>query len=341
MTFDFVQAVIAVEEGASLIKLLEHRNEEPALMSLKDLLNRRTLADAVEWIFANYNLFGNIVHWNKLRCLEVFFEHVPDLLLRSPACNTIAWRCIASRAARNSVPLQKTLLFCVIHGLTKVDFVDLPNGHKIVAARLTALDLFGKGDDYLRHGPTFSYIMAGAHSYRDLPPLDFLNDAQPVFRDYILTFYVAAAQLEDKLDQVHSYADHSCVERMRRSLMRHKFETDVGAKLLSIVQLNALAPCSEAVAELQSIFKSGIFCAMSHGISTQRAQCARAYWQKVWRRRYAELCFALQSLDLPAPVTLAIADATAPWLIATALAMHFKWSVVVLIKHARETDKLK
>lgn len=341
MTLDYQQDVVAREEGVSLFKLLEHRNEEPAVLSLQDFLRRRHRGAAVGWVLINQDLFCNILSGGKLRCLRVLFDYAPEMLLHSSNFNVIAWCTLTGRSDRHNTALQHALVQCLTHGLAKAEYTDLPRAADD-SVRLSALELFGKPDDYIRCGPSFSYTLAGAHSYRRLPVLDFLDDTNNIFRDYVLTFYVAMAALEDKLEQVPSHAPHSTVHQMLRACSgtTNDFDPEVAKKLLTIVHLNSLAPCSDAVTELQSIFKSGLFCAIMHGISTRRAHVAAGYWRNVWRARYASLCFALQPLALPAPVLLAIADAAAPWLIAVALPHHYKWSTIVHIKHARETGKL-
>ncbi len=51
------------------------------------------------------------------------------------------------------------------------------------------------------------------------------------------------------------------------------------------------------------------------------------------RERLAEICIALQDLELPAWVTVQILDAARPW---STLALHSQWSLVCAVKHFRE-----
>jgi hypothetical protein len=48
------------------------------------------------------------------------------------------------------------------------------------------------------------------------------------------------------------------------------------------------------------------------------------------RQRLAEICIALQDLELPAWVTIQILDAARPW---STLPLHSKWNLVCAVKH--------
>lgn len=339
MTLYLQQVVDARAEGTSLFKLLDHRNEEPALLSLQDFLRRRTQpAAALDWILLNQDLFHKILSDGKLRCLRVLFHYAPELLLQSAHFNAIAWGILTARSDRNdNTALQHMLVECLAHGLTKCAYTDLPHMPD-GSVLLSAQELFGRPDKYISIS---SYTLAAAYSYSRLPELNFLDDDNRAgFRDYVLSFYAVMATLEDKLDEVPNHAPHSAVCHMQQALRGRGFNADNFKMLLAALQINSRAQCSDSVPELKSITPLVLFGDIMHSISTQRTKLAVGYWRNVWRARYASLCFALQALELPAPILLAIADTNAPWLIAVALPLHYKWKTIVHIKHARETGKL-
>jgi hypothetical protein len=64
-------------------------------------------------------------------------------------------------------------------------------------------------------------------------------------------------------------------------------------------------------------------------------QCSRRRHLKRFecRERLAEICIALQAMELPAWITVLILDAARPW---STLPLHSKWNLVCAVKHFRD-----